>query len=254
LAAIVGEDACQTDEAEAWSTNVEGAASALEAVRRTRSPRILFVSTCSNYGIAGGLATEDSELHPLTLYARSKVQAEHLVLADPLPGACVFRLGTICGLSARMRFDLLVNDLARAAATNEPIRMFALEAWRPMLDIADAASAMLSWIQTPVSQFRSRLFNVVTENIQKKDLVSMVRHHFPEAKIRTNTAISDARDYRVSANRIQTELGFEPAGKVERVFLSIAHAVRQGMFRDPFWAGHSAIPLPTAVVPAAAAN
>ena len=116
LAAIVGEPACAIDEAEARSVNFGGTQSMLAAARDCGLQRFLFVSTCSNYGISdpGELADENFPLRPISEYARSKVEAERFVL-DNAGNVCalVLRLGTICGLSARMRFDLLVSEMAR---------------------------------------------------------------------------------------------------------------------------------------------
>ena len=142
LAAVVGEPACAGNEVEARSINLDGARAVLEAVERQRVSRLILVSTCSNYGVSSPdvLADEDAPLNPLGIYARSKVDAELAALAhtgDATVG--VLRLGTICGLSPRMRFDLLVNDMARAVVLGETIAIFAPDAWRPFLHIRDAA-------------------------------------------------------------------------------------------------------------------
>jgi nucleoside-diphosphate-sugar epimerase len=242
LAAIVGEPACATNEAAAWSINVDGVQSALGAYRRSPARRFVFISTCSNYGIARErVATEDTALNPLSSYARAKVRAEEMVLAERRD-VCVLRFGTICGLSARMRFDLLVNDMARAAATGRPIRVFGPKAWRPMLDVADAARAIDTCLTLPDGWRGSRLFNVVTENIQKVALVDLVHRHFPGAPVEIAEAETDPRDYRVSGERIRAELEYVPAGRVEESLLSVARAIAAGQFRDPFWSGYSAFP------------
>jgi nucleoside-diphosphate-sugar epimerase len=243
LAAIVGEPACQIDESTAWSVNLEGVRSALEAYRRSSAGRFLFVSTCSNYGIATEtIATEETALNPLSLYAKSKVEAERLVLAEGRE-VCIFRFGTICGLSPRMRFDLLLNDMARAAAKGRPMSLFAPEAWRPLLDIHDAGRAIETYFNAEPCVGRHRVFNVVTENIRKRDLFDLVRRHFPDALINIAERATDPRDYRVSGDRIAQELGYRPAGSLEQTFLSVAQSVSLGSFRQPFWEGHAAVPL-----------
>ena len=140
--------------------------------------RFVFISTCSNYGVAkpGELASEDSPLNPLSEYARAKVECEKLVLAEPSPPeATVLRLGTICGLSARMRFDLLVSEMAKKCARGEKIDIFAPDAWRPFLHIADAGRVIEFILKSSSNETARRIFNVVGENYQKRGLVDLAR-------------------------------------------------------------------------------
>lgn len=244
LAAVVGEPACAVDETNTRSINVGGTQTVLAVADEAGVGRVILVSTCSNYGVSDpdALATEDSPLRPLGVYARSKVEAEHLVLAHQGVPTQVLRFGTICGLSPHMRFDLLVNDMARAAALKESIQIFAPEAWRPFLHIRDAGRVLERCLGTPAGEVNRRVFNVVGDNYQKKGLVELVRRHFPAAGVELAPAIPDARDYRVSAARIHEERGFAPAHTVEDAFLEVAAAVRAGVFRNPKWSGYAAAP------------
>jgi nucleoside-diphosphate-sugar epimerase len=246
LAAVVGEPACAADENEARSINLDGARSVLHVAKRTRVPRVVLVSTCSNYGVTSPdvLADEDAPLNPLGIYASSKVDAELSVLRDG--GAalvCVLRLATICGLSPRMRFDLLVNEIARAAILGDTIEVFAPDAWRPFVHIGDVARAVEWALRAREDIVRGRAFNVVGENYRKRDLVELVLRHFPNASFELTNATSDARDYRVSGERIRREGGFEPRYKVEDALVTTADAVRVGAFRDPRWGGYAAAPI-----------
>jgi nucleoside-diphosphate-sugar epimerase len=98
LAAIVGEGACEMDQAAAWSTNFSGTEAMLAAAREGGVKRFVFISTCSNYGVSdpAELADEGVPLRPMSLYARSKVEAERHVL-DRAGDLCavILRLGTI---------------------------------------------------------------------------------------------------------------------------------------------------------------
>jgi nucleoside-diphosphate-sugar epimerase len=245
LAALVGESACALDPSETYSINRGGTQSIVSAAEEHGVERVILVSTCSNYGVSDpdGLADEDSALNPLGIYARSKVEAENLVLSHrgPISGS-ILRLGTICGLSPRMRFDLLVNDLARAAVLGERIRIFAPDAWRPFLHIRDAASAIEWCLRAPLEAVQGRVFNVVGENYQKQGLARLVRRHFADAKIDVEHATADPRDYRVSGDRFAQAGGVAPTHTVEDAFLEVAEAVRVGVFHDPRWSGHAAAP------------
>lgn len=251
LAAIVGESACAINETDAWETNYGGTEAVLAAARACGVPRFIFVSTCSNYGISdpGEIATEDFPLRPISQYARAKVAAEQHVLAESGDlCALVLRFGTICGLSPRMRFDLLVSELARSAALEDPIQIFAPLAWRPFLHVGDAARAIAACLEAPEDLLRGQIFNVVGENCQKKHLADLVWKHYPDARISITEKRADLRDYRASGERIQRRLGFASRLTVEDAFLETAAAVSAGVFRDPRWAGHSAVPLQAARV------
>lgn len=253
FAGVVGEQACAADTEQSWSINVEGSKTVLAAARAARTARFIFISTCSNYGVAkpGELATEDSPLNPLSDYARAKVECEKLVLAEaPPPASTVLRFGTICGLSGRMRFDLLVSEMAKKCARGEKIDIFSPDAWRPFLHILDAARVIEHILKASPNQTARRVFNIVGENYQKRGLVELARHHFPEVEIVVTDKSPDLRDYRVDGSRITRELGFKPLYNVEDAFRETAQAVTDGVFRDPDWPGHSAIPLdPAALLP-----
>jgi len=245
LAAVVGEPACAADQANAQSINEGGTRTVLTAADAAGVRRLVSISTCSNYGVSRPdvLADEDVPLRPLGIYAASKVQAERMVLAHTGPlVTCGLRLGTICGLSPSMRFDLLINDMARAAALGEAIDIFAPEAWRPFLHIRDAGRAVEWALQASDDTIGRQVFNVVGENYQKKQLIGLVRSHCPDASIRITPAVPDPRDYRVAADRIRERGGFSPVHTIDEAFTDVLTAVRAGVFRDPRSPRHAAAP------------
>jgi nucleoside-diphosphate-sugar epimerase len=246
LAAIVGEPACNVDRRFAWSINHDAMSTVLESARLARIQRVVAVSTCSNYGVAdpNSEVDEDAPLHPIADYAEAKVAAERAALDETdIPVVTVLRLGTLCGVSARMRFDLLVNEMAREAALGRQIDIFAPSAWRPFLHLDDAASAILRVLQADPVTIDRRVFNVVGENQQKSGLVAIARSLYPEVKIEVVDKKPDLRDYRVSGGRIRAAIGFVPRHSVTDAFREVAAAVHEGVFRDPDWPGHSTIPL-----------
>jgi nucleoside-diphosphate-sugar epimerase len=245
LAAIVGESACLVDLEAARSINLGGTEVALTVAQNCDIERFIFVSTCSNYGIStpNTLTTEESPLNPIAEYAISKVMAEQAVLANAAPlTKTILRFGTICGLSPRMRFDLLVNEMARAAVFDMPIKVFSPDAWRPFLHIKDAARVIEHCLKTPHECFKSQIYNVLSENYRKRDLINLVQRFFPNAFVEINDKASDPRDYRVSCSRIQEEIGFTPDFSIEQAFQEVAQAIKQKFFLDPLWSGFSGMP------------
>lgn len=245
LAAIVGEPACDLAPDDAESINYGGVQIALETAAEAGVGRFLLVSTCSNYGTSSPevLVDEAAPLRPVGLYAETKVRAEQLALAG-VPGLpiSVLRFGTICGLSPRMRFDLLISEMGRSVALGESIDIYTPEAWRPFLHIADAARALEHFTEAPLEAIDGRVFNVVGENRQKLELVEIVRRHVPEASIRIVERAPDLRDYRVDGSRVQRELEFHTRSTVDDAFVETLEAVGDRLFRNPSWNGHSAIP------------
>jgi len=171
LAAVVGEAGCAVDTEFSWSVNHDAVAGVLRAAREARIPRFVFVRTCSNYRVAEPNTEVDEEagLNPLSDYAKAKVGPERAVLAaNGLPAATVLRLATICGVGARMRFDLLVNEMARDAALGREIEIYAPAAWRPLLHIDDAAEAVRRVLEADAAVVGRQVFNVVGEKFGPK--------------------------------------------------------------------------------------
>lgn len=246
MAGIVGEPACNADRESAWAINRGAIGNVLAACKAVKPERLLFISTCSNYGVSqpNVTATEDTELNPISDYSRAKVECEALVLQNSHTPATVVRLGTICGLGGRMRFDLLISEMCKLAVQGRPIDIFGPDAWRPFLHIKDAGRVVDCVLSASLDRVAGRVFNVVEANYTKRDLVAILQRFIPDVDVVITDKKPDLRDYRVSADRIREELGFTPAHTIEDAFKETIEAVRQGFFRNPDWAGHSAIPLP----------
>ncbi len=213
LAAIVGEKACDEDTRDAQRTNVEG----VKNVCSWGLP-VIFASTCSNYGIHEGKATEKSPLNPVSLYAQTKIEGENIVLEHE---GIVLRLGTLCGVSPRMRWDLLVNELARSAVQDEAFSIYGPNAWRPYLHIRDACSA----VQEGLGHKGPDVFNIVRDNLTKLELIEMVQHQFPKFETRIER-VGDKRDYQVCGDKAQEILKFNPHYTIEDAFNSVVEYAR----------------------------
>jgi UDPglucose 6-dehydrogenase len=245
LAALVGEGACSLDGQAASDINFGGLKNAFAAAKDAGVRKFIFSSTCSNYGTTSPnvVADETTPLKPMSVYATSKVAAEQFLVAqDADVDVTVLRFGTICGVSPRMRFDLLVNEMARSAILGHPIKLFAPNAYRPFLHIRDAAAAILHSLNASAIQTASKVFNIVGENYQKYQLADLVAKHFPQTRIEIHGGQPDLRDYQVSGLRAATELEFIPKLTAETALLETADAVKMNAFRDAMWSGYSAMP------------
>ena len=239
LAAIVGDPACKQEPELAERINLDATRALYDEAGRHGVRDFVFVSTCSNYGIAdpAELATEGSPLNPASHYANTKVAAEQYLLGQSGngPAATVLRLATVYGVAPRMRFDLTVNEFAREAALGRRLEIFAETLWRPYVHVSDVAAAIRLVLETPVQSRRGQVFNVghTDENYQKKTLGSLLKDRVPSVDIATVASGSDPRSYRVSFEKIASTLGYKPAHTVPEGIGEVVELVRSGAIEDP---------------------
>lgn len=210
LAAIVGAPACDAAPDEAVSVNLEAIRTILEL--RGEGQRVVFPCTNSGYGSgAGGVpCTEDSPLGPLSLYARTKVQAEAAVLEDG--NSLTLRLATLFGASPRMRLDLLVNDFTYRAVHDRGLVLFEGEFRRNFLHVSDAARAFLHGMRH-FATMNGRTYNVGLSdaNLTKRQLCEVIANEVPGFQYVEAPAgrDPDRRDYLVSNERMEAT-GYRP--------------------------------------------
>ena len=175
--------------------------------------RFIFASSCSNYGAAGeAFLDEDSSANPVTPYGHSKVNVERAVspLADENFSPTFLRASTAYGLSPRIRFDLVLNNLtAWAYTTGEVYIKSDGSPWRPIVHVEDIARAYVAALEAPRESVHNRAFNVgtTTENYQVRELAEIVRDVVPNSRVTyAPDAGPDPRCYRVDCNRIALAL------------------------------------------------
>lgn len=209
LAAIVGAPACERDPELARTTNLE----AVRLVNRLRSPGqlVIYPNTNSGYGVgeANAYCTEESPLKPISVYGRTKVQAEEELLNSP--NAMTLRLATVFGVSPRMRIDLLVNSFTYEAVTRGYIVIYEKDFKRNYIHIRDVADCYLHCI-THADQMVGRPYNAGLDaaNLSKEELAFAIKKYVPKFYIHFSEVGEDPdkRDYIVSNERLRLA-GFE---------------------------------------------
>jgi nucleoside-diphosphate-sugar epimerase len=209
LAAIVGAPACDRDQIGAATINRD----AILLMNRLRSceQRIIYPCTNSGYGTKSGdvFCTEDSPLDPITLYGRTKVEAERALLDSP--NTLTVRLATVFGVSPRMRLDLLVNTFVFEAVTRRYLVVFEKDFKRNYVHIRDVADLFLHAIQN-FDAMKGRPYNCGLDeaNYSKAELAELVREQVPGFFVHYSEIGSDPdkRNYVVSNQRLR-EAGFE---------------------------------------------
>jgi nucleoside-diphosphate-sugar epimerase len=239
LAAIVGDPACARRPELAHEVNLDATRALLADCEELGVRRVVFASTCSNYGKMPGdvLATEDFELRPISLYARTKVAAELDVLAKGRNGleTCCLRFATVYGSSPRMRFDLTVNEFTRDLVLGEELVVFGEQFWRPYVHVRDAARAVGAVLDAPRDAVDGEIFNVgsTEENYRKLDIVELLQQRLPDARVRYVHKDEDPRDYRVAFEKIDLALGYRPRYTVGDGIDEIMALLRSGILDEP---------------------
>jgi nucleoside-diphosphate-sugar epimerase len=254
LAAIVGDPACALDPKVSDDVNVQATRALVADANSAGVQRLVFASTCSNYGRMADPTvpiTEEGELAPVSLYAEQKVGMEQLILAsangagnaDGTMPTCL-RFATVYGVGRRMRFDLTVNEFTRELWADRELEVFGEQFWRPYIHVRDAARAVRTVLDAPAEKVAGRVFNAGRsgENYRKLDLVEEIGKQIPTGKVSYVQRSEDPRDYKVSFDKIRAELGFETLMTVPDGIGEIIAALNEEQFGDPFEGRYRNIP------------
>jgi len=215
LAALVGAPLCDRDSIGAKTTNTEAIRTLCEVL--SEKQRIIFPTTNSGYGVSQKdvYCTEETPLNPISLYGRTKVEAEKIVLDRT--NSIRFRLATVFGPSPRMRMDLLVNDFTYRAVKDRFIVVFEGHFRRNYIHIRDVARAFIHAIEN-FDSMRGEPYNVglSTANLTKLELCAKIKELLPdlvyiEAPVGEDP---DKRDYLVSNEKVE-KAGFRPRYSLE---------------------------------------
>jgi nucleoside-diphosphate-sugar epimerase len=208
LAAIVGAPACDRAPWDATTINVDAAR--LVDRLRSKAQKVVYPTTNSGYGTQSGdqFCTEETPLEPISLYGRTKVEAEKLFLDTG--EAVTFRLATVFGISPRMRLDLLVNHFVYAAVTDGYLVLFEKHFKRNFIHVRDVADAFLHALNH-YDAMKGKPYNAGLDaaNVSKEELALKVKEHVPNFYLHFAEVGSDPdkRNYVVSNQRLR-EAGF----------------------------------------------
>jgi len=249
LAAIVGDPACARDPQVSEEVNVKATESLVTDASQAGVERLVFASTCSNYGRMADPTvpiTEEGELAPVSLYAEQKVGMEKLILAaggNGMQPTCL-RFATVYGVGRRMRFDLTVNEFTRELWSDRELEVFGEQFWRPYIHVRDAGRAVRTVLEAPIEQVGGNVFNAGRsgENYRKLDLVDEIKKQTDKGKVSYVSRNEDPRDYKVSFDKIRAELGFETLMTVPDGIGEIMQALEHEAFGDPFAPRYKNVP------------
>jgi nucleoside-diphosphate-sugar epimerase len=199
-----------------YEINHKGSVHLAELAKRAGVKRFVYTSSCSVYGLAAGvIVTEESPVNPQTVYATCKtlVERDLKLMADDDFSPTFLRNATAYGASPRMRFDIVLNNLAGLAWTTKEIKMVSDGTpWRPLVHGLDIAKAIISTLNAPREAIHNETFNVgdTAHNYTIKEIAEIVAEVFVGSKLTFGQQGADHRSYRVSFEKIQAKLpGFK---------------------------------------------
>jgi nucleoside-diphosphate-sugar epimerase len=198
--------------------NLEATVKLIKISKQQGVKRFINASTSSVYGIKETPnVTEDLPLDPLTVYSRTKAEAEPHVSAanDNNFTAVNIRPATVMGYSPKMRLDLTVNILTMHALTRGKITVFGGGQKRPNIHIEDITDYYVNLLEIPSEKIGGKTFNAGYENFTVKEIAEMVQETVGKNVDIFVTPSNDNRSYHISSAKIERELGLKPARTIK---------------------------------------
>ena len=233
LACLSNDPAGEIDPQLTYQINRDGRIHVAKTAKQAGVEKYIISSSCSVYGKGEEpQLTETSKTNPISVYAKSTLEAEqqNLSIADNNFSVTALRNATVFGLSTRMRFDLVVNLMTLTAfQKGRIIVMGGGLQWRPLVHVKDVSRAFSSVMTAKFSQVNQEVFNVGLDNFQVKNLAYLVREELPipvEIEIAPDDA--DKRDYNVMFAKIEDKLGFKAEVNVSLGIKEIYFALKSG--------------------------
>lgn len=240
LGGLVGDPACAVDTDLTVDMNLTATKLVGEIAKARGVRRFIFASSCSVYGACDDVVDETAGFNPQSLYAKTKVASEAVLapLNDENFAVTCLRFATVYGISGRARFDLVVNLLCAKAVRDGVITVFGPDQWRPFVHVEDVAGAVETTLDAPIDLVAGDVFNVGSDaqNYTLGEAAELINRQVPEAEITLDTEFKDTRNYRVSFEKIRTQLGFEPTWTLERGISQVIAVVRSNQV------GHYSLP------------
>lgn len=195
-----------------YEINHKGSVRLAEFARKAGVERFVYMSSCSVYGVADqDFVDEESPVRPQTAYAECKTLVERDLkpLASGNFSPTFMRNATAYGASPRMRFDIVLNNLAGLAWTTQKIQMTSDGTpWRPLVHGLDIARAILAVLEAPRDAVHNQIFNVgdTAHNYRVREVAELVAEAFPGCSVTFGPPSADNRSYRVSFEKIRKHL------------------------------------------------
>ena len=215
LAALVGAPICEKNKKEAISVNLDSIKYMMNNIKKNK--KIIYLTTNSGYGVGkkNKYCTEKSPLNPISLYGRTKIEAEKIIMKSK--NSIGFRLATVFGYSYRMRTDLLINNFVFTSLKTEKLSLFEPHFRRNYIHVNDVVDGIIYSLKN-FNHLKSNVYNLglSSANLTKLMLAKKIRKQIKKLKIKIimDRKDPDQRDYYVSNKKIEKK-GFKAKTSVE---------------------------------------
>ena len=241
LACISNDSSFELNNALSKTINMDSFEPMVLAAKKAKIERFIYASSSSVYGISKKKnVTEEHPLKPLTLYNKFKGLCEPILLkhTDEDFTGVIFRPATVCGYSARQRFDVSVNILTNHAVNNRKILVFGGKQLRPNLHIQDYCDVVKLLIKAPKKKIDNQIFNVGHQNLSilniAKKVKKIVKLEYGYKKIGLEIQKSnDMRSYHINSSKIFRILKFKPKKNIEHAIKEICGAIKNKKYTNP---------------------
>jgi nucleoside-diphosphate-sugar epimerase len=214
LAGLVGDPITKKYPRLANDINYKGIKNVIKICKKIKIKKLVFISTCSNYGITKGdkLLKENHVLKPISLYAKQKVKIEKFLLENKFKfSTIILRFATAFGLSPRMRFDLTVNEFIKDAFFKKQLEIYEPNTYRPYCHIKDFCRIINLVLKKKSTDLDKEVFNCGSNNnnYSKIQIARILKKIFKDLKIVINKNVKDKRNYKVDFGKIKRVLKFK---------------------------------------------
>ena len=215
LAGLVGDPITAKYPKESNLTNSKGTINFLKFIKRFKIKKLLYVSTCSNYGLSSSKKklNEKSPLKPLSLYAKSKVDIEKYLLNNKKKLGFSFnilRFSTAFGDSPRMRYDLTINQFVKDIFFNKQVLIYDPDTWRPYCHVLDFSRAIDKILSHKNSNIDFEIFNIGNDknNYSKLAMLKLIIKVMKKGSYKILKDSKDKRNYKVDFSKIKKTVNF----------------------------------------------
>jgi len=240
LAGLVGDPITKKNEKLSNSINFVGMKNFILDCKKSQNlDRLIFISTCSNYGLSSKkniFFRENSKLKPLSIYAKQKVAIEKFLMSfkkDKKFSPCILRFATAFGLSPRMRFDLTVNHFTKSVIESKKLDIYDPKTWRPYCHVKDFARLIHKTIICKKKKIAFEIFNAGSNknNFRKIDIINKIKKILPVKNIIFKKDDVDKRNYRVNFEKIKNVLNFKIKYSLEYGVKEIYNSIKKKKFK-----------------------
>lgn len=237
LAGLVGDPISKKYSIMNDEININGMLNIINICIEKKIEKLIFTSTCSNYGITDNniKANENHKLNPLSLYAKAKVQIEEYLMKLDKNGTLkptILRFSTAFGLSPRMRFDLTVNEFTKEIVLGNELTVYDPNTWRPYCHTEDFAYLICDVISSDLSKTAFEIFNVGDNenNFTKQMIVDEILKFYPNGKVKYLQKGVDKRNYIVDFSKVNSILGFKPKYTIKKGIEELIEEINKNTF------------------------